>query len=107
VNFEEYLISKKIDSAAFLGAEPERWKTWRDEFEQMHPNSFTAQKLYLINPLRRKYLLKEIPKEHSPGEGQPSEKSAYAATNPEKVTPAANPKPPIPRPVFKPKPKID
>jgi hypothetical protein len=110
VNFEEYLISKKIDSTAFLGAEPERWKTWRDEFEQVHPNSFTAQKLYLINPLRRKYLLREIPKEHAPGDGQPSVKSAESTANPEsppKVTPAANPKPAIPRPVFKPKPKID
>ena len=31
------------------------WKTWSTEFESMHPNSFTAQKLYLINPIRRKY----------------------------------------------------
>jgi hypothetical protein len=55
VNFEAYLSSKKIDSAAFKKAEPVLWDAWRKEFEQLHPNSFTAQKLYLINPIRRKY----------------------------------------------------
>jgi hypothetical protein len=55
VNFEAYLSSKKIDSAAFKKAEPVLWDSWRKEFEQVHPNSFTAQKLYLINPIRRKY----------------------------------------------------
>lgn len=34
------------------------WTTWQQEFETMHPNSFTAQKLYLLNPIRRKYPLK-------------------------------------------------
>lgn len=55
MNFEAYLSSKKIDSAAFKKAEPVLWDAWRKEFEQVHPNSFTAQKLYLINPIRRKY----------------------------------------------------
>jgi hypothetical protein len=59
VNFSEYLISKKIDENAFAAAEPENFQLWKAEFEQMHPNSFTVQKLNLINPLRRKYLLKE------------------------------------------------
>lgn len=57
MTFEEYLISKKIDSAKFRLAEPDAWNNWRMAFEQMHPNSFTAQKLYLINPTRRKYPL--------------------------------------------------
>ena len=55
--FEAYLISKKVDSDAFKKAEPDLWKSWKDEFEQMHPNSFTVQKLNLINPIRRKYQL--------------------------------------------------
>jgi hypothetical protein len=57
VSFEEYLISKKIDSQAFRSAEPEMWSAWKSEFEQIHPNSFTVRKLNLINPIRRKYRL--------------------------------------------------
>ena len=59
MTFEEYLISKKIDSNAFLAAEPSLWKEWSAIFDQVSPASFTAQKLYLINPIRRKYQLKE------------------------------------------------
>jgi hypothetical protein len=55
VTFEEYLISKKIDSLAFKSAEPDRWSEWQKLFEEMSEASFTAQKLYLINPIRRKY----------------------------------------------------
>ena len=55
--FEAYLASKKIDSDVFKEAEPDLWNTWKEEFEKMHPNSFTVQKLNLINPLRRKYQL--------------------------------------------------
>lgn len=54
-DFEAYLVSKRIDSAAFRSAEPDLWQAWKNEFEQMHPNSFTVQKLNLINPVRRKY----------------------------------------------------
>ena len=64
MNFEAYLVSKKIDSDAFKQAEKDLWLLWQVEFEQLHPNSFTAQKLYLINPVRRKYPLKvELKKE--------------------------------------------
>jgi hypothetical protein len=106
VDFEAYLISKKIDSAEFLKAEPDTWKNWKIEFDQMHPASFTAQKLYLINPIRRKYLLKEEPAKvvgapiETPAVQQnetPADKEVAKATS--------NPKPVVPRPVFKPKPK--
>jgi hypothetical protein len=59
VDFEQYLTAKKIDSIAFKHAEPARWSDWQAEFSQLHPDSFTAQKLYLINPIRRKYPIKE------------------------------------------------
>jgi len=59
VSFEEYLITKKINTSAFKKAEPTRWSEWEKEFTQIHPNSFTTQKLYLINPIRRKYPLQE------------------------------------------------
>lgn len=58
MTFEEYLISKKIDGAAFQTAEPALWQEWNNLFSQLSPASFTAQKLYLINPIRRKYQLK-------------------------------------------------
>jgi hypothetical protein len=111
VNFEEYLISKKIDSAAFLSSEPERWKTWRTEFEQVHPNSFTLQKLNLINPLRRKYLLKQEPIKANEAVSAPQVQNTAQTIDPPDGTPkvpsVANPKPAIPRPVFKPKPKTN
>ena len=57
--FEEYLKSKKIDSERFKKAEPLQYEEWRSVFAQMHPESFTAQKLFLINPIRRRFTLKE------------------------------------------------
>ena len=59
MSFDEYLITKKIDASAFKNAEPARWIEWEGEFAQVHPGSFTSQKLYLINPIRRKYPLQE------------------------------------------------
>jgi hypothetical protein len=54
--FEEYLAQKKIDVGLFLQAEPVRYAEWAREFEQMHPDSFTVQKKFLLNDTRRKYL---------------------------------------------------
>jgi len=105
MDFEGYLISKKIDSKLFADAEPDLWRQWQSEFEQVHPNSFTAQKLYLINPLRRKYLLdtKEI-KEII--ETKVSAAPPETASSPQSSAAPLSSKPAVPRPVFKPKPKI-
>jgi hypothetical protein len=93
VNFEDYLIAKKIDGAAFLKAEPELFNSWKTEFGQMHPNSFTVQKLNLINPIRRKYHLKEAP-------APPMEKSS-------EPVPQATPIVPVPgKSIIQPKPKF-
>jgi hypothetical protein len=108
VDFEAYLISKKIDSAKFLQAEPDLWASWKVEFEQMHPASFTAQKLYLINPVRRKYLLQQEPaKAVTPLVEKPAEQpnAAETASEPPVTKTPSSPKPVVPRPVFKPKPK--
>jgi hypothetical protein len=91
VNFEAYLTSKKIDSAAFQKAEPELWNNWRKEFEILHANSFTSQKLYLINPIRRKYQLKE---------------EVVAESPKVPVTTSASTVSEKPKPVMRPKPKI-
>ncbi|MEP2771294.1 MAG: hypothetical protein ABJH05_04050 [Fulvivirga sp.] len=58
MDFKEYLISKKIDAEAFKKSNPKVWTEWGRLFKEMHPKSFTAQKLYLINDIRRKYALK-------------------------------------------------
>jgi hypothetical protein len=69
--FEDFLISKRIDPEAFRTAEPGVWDVWKKDFDEMHPASFTVQKLNLINLVRRKYLLaqKVDPK---PGDQQTS-----------------------------------
>jgi hypothetical protein len=68
MTFEEYLKTKKIDSVAFKAAEPALWKQWQLLFEQVSEKSFTSQKLYQINPTRRKYQLKDS----SPAQAQPA-----------------------------------
>ena len=57
MEFEEYLIGKKIDPAKFKKGEPSTFEELSELFSQVHPNSFTQQKLFLINPIRRKYTL--------------------------------------------------
>ncbi len=59
MTFEEYLTHKKIDAVRFKKSEASQYQEWSVLFEQMHPESFTAQKLFLINPLRRRFQLKE------------------------------------------------
>lgn len=59
MTFEAYLENKKIDPAKFKKGEIDRYDAFKMQFDQMHPKSFTAQKLYLINGLRRRYPLHE------------------------------------------------
>jgi hypothetical protein len=109
MKLEAYLISKKIDPVIFHDNEPALWKSWEHELEDMHPASFTAQKLYLINPIRRKYPLKSEPA--SLEKAVPPSLAASATETVETDTPTPSTpkpivsKPAIPRPVFKPKPK--
>jgi hypothetical protein len=56
--FEKYLEQKNIDSEKFLWENPEQFQELKVLFNQMNHESFTAQKKFLINPLRRKYPLK-------------------------------------------------
>ncbi len=59
MKFDEYLSEKKIDSAKYKHAEPAQYEEFLKIFDQMHPESFTQQKLFLINKIRRAYLLEE------------------------------------------------
>ncbi len=87
MTFEEYLSSKKIDSIAFEQAEKALFSDWRQEFDQMHPNSFTAQKLFLINGLRRRFPLKIEPANQELKDPKP-----VANTIPAKPKPIMRPK---------------
>ncbi|WP_247234896.1 hypothetical protein [Telluribacter sp. SYSU D00476] len=57
MEFLEYLKQKKINAQAFAKAEPDRYQEWQELFGAMHPDSFTTQKKFLINEVRRRYLL--------------------------------------------------
>ena len=114
MTFEEYLIRKKIDQKAFAEAERLLYESWKSEFEQMHPDSFTVQKLNLINPVRRKYTLKDVIKPAPPQEAKLDQVStptnAIAVKDEGSKPEATEVKPPAAkpaRPVFKPRPKIN
>lgn len=90
----------------FKKAEPQLWAEWNNEFEQMHPDSFTMQKLNLINPVRRKYTLLVVPqKKEGADMSMPPVPPAGQEINPT-AQPPAKPKPIMAKPVFKPKPKM-
>ncbi len=76
MTLEDYLSGKKIDPALFRAAEPARWAEFRVSFEGVHPDSFTAQKKFLLNDLRRRYLLQGT--EATPA-GKPADGSAETA----------------------------
>ncbi|QRR03540.1 hypothetical protein [Dyadobacter sandarakinus] len=57
MEFSEYLIQKKISPQLFREGDPARYREWSDLFETMHPESFTAQKKFLVNEIRRRYHL--------------------------------------------------
>lgn len=59
MEFEEYLKGKKIDPEKYKAAEPEQYADFKSLFDQMHPESFTQQKLFLINQIRRAYKLED------------------------------------------------
>ncbi len=59
MTFSDYLLSKKIDESSLQKGEPEMYLEWKTLFNSIHPDSFTLQKKFLLNPMRRKYLLQE------------------------------------------------
>jgi hypothetical protein len=77
MDFEAYLAQKKIDSKSFKKAEPGQWEEFKNLFDQVHPESFTAQKLFLINAKRRAYPLKEMSQETT----EPAKKAVRPVIN--------------------------
>lgn len=60
MTFEEYCISKKIDPVKFQQFDSQRFAEWSTIFSEAGPESFTQQKLFLINPVRRLYKLENV-----------------------------------------------
>lgn len=58
MTFADYLSSKKIDATRFAAEDPVTYAAWARLFDQMSPASFTVYKKFLLNPTRRKYLLR-------------------------------------------------
>jgi len=86
MTFEAYLKSKKIDPQKFESCDSISFQNLKNYFEQVSPNSFTQQKLFLINDLRRKYILNVTP------------------STIETTQPTSNPiKSGVSKPIFKPK----
>lgn len=55
--FIAFLKKKRIDPEKFRLADPVKFNEFQDLFTQVHVNSFVAQKLFLINQVRRQYHL--------------------------------------------------
>lgn len=60
MEFAEYLKGKKIDEQAFAKSDPDQYQEFKLLFAQLHPESLTAQKLFLINQIRRRYPLSVV-----------------------------------------------
>ncbi len=71
MEFEEYLKGKKIDPDKFKKGEPTRFEEFNRLFDQVHPDSFTQQKLFLINSTRRKYTLADVELDKKPAATKP------------------------------------
>jgi hypothetical protein len=59
LTFEEYLAQKNIHQEKFRQAEPNRFQEWERLFQAVSPDSFTNQKKFLINDVRRRYILED------------------------------------------------
>lgn len=57
MKFEEYCSTKNIDAIAFENAEKLYYADLKVIFEQISEASFTQQKMFIINKIRRKYQL--------------------------------------------------
>ena len=58
MTFIDYLTTKKIDAARFSVENPVIFDEWSRLFDQVSAESFTVQKKFLLNTIRRKYLMR-------------------------------------------------
>lgn len=58
MEFVDYCNKKNIDAKAFEDAEKLYYADLKAIFDQMSEASFTQQKMFIINKIRRKYQIK-------------------------------------------------
>ena len=111
MTFQEYCASKKIDSSLFEKGDHSLFRELESVYVQMHPDSFTSQKKFLLNGLRKKYQLTEVEQNLvKPVLAKPSPKPIIGKKQEENIAP--KPKVIIPKPnnnsaeAVKPKPII-
>lgn len=90
MTFEEFCTKKKIDAEKFRQAEPAYYQELKALFEQLHPDSFNMQKLFIINNIRRQYHLAEQPGTQSAQKKNKEDNSSQEKA--EKPKTAAKPK---------------
>lgn len=66
LDFEAFLRLKKIDPIVFRKEDQVLFEEFRNIYELVHPESFTAQKLFQINRVRRKYPFTPVPSAETP-----------------------------------------
>ena len=59
LSFSAYLLQKKINEVTFFASEKVIFMDWKSLFDQIHPDSFTLQKKFHINKIRRKFPLQK------------------------------------------------
>lgn len=57
--FDTFLRKKNIDPLKFRQGDPDLYYSWESLFGQISEPSFIMQEKFLINKIRRKYLLQE------------------------------------------------
>src|SRR5687768_8842644 len=62
MTFEEYLTKRRVNVAAFAAGCPNGFAHWQNRFGQMHPESFTLEVKMVLNDVRKKFWLAEVPK---------------------------------------------
>jgi hypothetical protein len=57
MDFDDYLLKKKIDPNQFRSKEQSKYQSLKDYYNASGPLSFEHAKKFLINPTRRRYPL--------------------------------------------------
>lgn len=104
MTFQEYCTSKKIDAITFQKEKAELYSELEVIFNQVSPASFTQQKKFLINTIRRSFKLETKIQEKKPTVAKkPAIKIPGIKPKPAVSDGSSKPKIPGAKPVIKPK----
>ncbi len=80
MTFEEDLTKRRIDVPAFATGDPEKFAAWQLLYQQVHPNTFYTTVKMIINDVRRRFWLQEVPKPAATPVTAPAKPVARRAT---------------------------